>query len=361
MMIRLIYTLLLTGFFAFTANAQTGTALFKFEKTTHDFGDVPEGNPVTYEFKFTNTGTVPLVIADVKASCGCTTPKWTNEPVAPGKTGKITAQYNTLNRPGSFNKNLTIMANTEPAVTVLYIKGNVLARVRTPEELYPRKVGAVRMFSGDVYLARVTTKEPTVKDVIFYNDGTDTITFSASNLPSHIEVSFHPQKLKPKDKTIMKLTYNAAKKNDLGPVEDIIVITTSEAADNKKELRVVAEIHEYFPPLSPEDAANAPKLSLSKSILDFGNVKAGVASVQEMEITNTGKQDLQLKKVRSGAPYIVIKSEKNTVKPGQTAKVKITYTSPAGRTGVDNQFIWIHSNDPLMPTQSITVKASITQ
>ena len=158
MMIRFIYTLLLTGFFAFTANAQTGSALFKFEKTTHDFGDIPEGNPVTYEFKFTNTGKVPLVIAEVKASCGCTTPKWTNEPVLPGKTGKITAQYNTLNRPGSFNKNLTIMANTEPAVTVLYIKGNVLAKIKTPEELYPRKVGKVRMFSDYVYLGRVTTK-----------------------------------------------------------------------------------------------------------------------------------------------------------------------------------------------------------
>ena len=187
------------------------------------------------------------------------------------------------------------------------------------------------------------------------------MTFSAANLPSHIEVSFHPQTLNAKDKSIIKITYNALKKNDLGPVDDEITITTNEATDNKKVLRISAEIHEFFPPLSPEDAANAPKLSLSKSILDFGNVKAGVGSTLEIEITNNGKQDLQLKKIRSGAPYIVIKADKNTVKPGQTAKLKITYTSPAGRTGIDNQFIWIHSNDPLMPTQSITVKAAITQ
>src|SRR5687768_2955826 len=95
------------------AQDSTKSTTIQFEKTTHDFGSVNESGPITYEFKFTNTGSEPLVINNVKASCGCTTPGWTKEPVMPGKTGVVTAQYNTVNRPGGFNKSLTVIANTQ--------------------------------------------------------------------------------------------------------------------------------------------------------------------------------------------------------------------------------------------------------
>jgi hypothetical protein len=80
------------------------TSVIEFEKTTHDFGSVPESGPITYEFKFTNKGKFPVTIGSVKASCGCTTPSWTKDPIMPGKSGTITAQYNTVNRPGAFTK-----------------------------------------------------------------------------------------------------------------------------------------------------------------------------------------------------------------------------------------------------------------
>jgi hypothetical protein len=336
------------------------TSVIEFEKTTHDFGTVKEEGAITYEFKFTNKGKSPIVISNVRASCGCTTPGWTKEPVLPGKSGVITAQYNTVNRPGAFSKNLTVMANTEPAMTMLYIKGNVLAKVKTPEELYPQKMGKIRLFSEHVYLGRITTKEPFSKEITIYNEGPEPVTFSASNLPSHIELSFFPQTIGPKEKTIAKVTYNASKRNELGPVEDKVVFTTDEAHDNKKTLNVSAEINEYYPPLSAEDAANAPKLTFKKEIHDFGTVKVKGSYTAEIEISNPGKQELTLKKIRSGASYVTVKADKTTIKPGQSAVLKITYRAE-GKMGLDNQFIWIHSNDPLMPTKNITVKANVIQ
>jgi hypothetical protein len=98
---------------------------YKFEKEVHDFGSIKEGVQAEYTFKFTNTGKEPLVISNVQASCGCTTPKWTKEPVKPGESGTVTAIYNSKGRPGTFNKAITITSNAKTPQKVLFIKGNV--------------------------------------------------------------------------------------------------------------------------------------------------------------------------------------------------------------------------------------------
>jgi hypothetical protein len=106
-------------------HAQTSSKL-KFETTEHDFGSQPQGKPVTYEFGFTNTGSEPVVLENVKASCGCTTPTWTKEPVMPGKKGSVKAQYN-MAREGSFRKSITVTTKDGENIT-LYISGNAVAQ-----------------------------------------------------------------------------------------------------------------------------------------------------------------------------------------------------------------------------------------
>lgn len=107
--------------------AQPGNmAVFKWNETAFDFGKIPQGKPVTHEFKFTNTGKVPLVLSSVNASCGCTTPEWTKEPIPPGKSGSIKATFNAAGV-GPFNKNVTVNANVEGGATYLTIKGEVVA------------------------------------------------------------------------------------------------------------------------------------------------------------------------------------------------------------------------------------------
>lgn len=99
---------------------------------THDFGTVVEDGKIETVFEFRNVGKTPLIIQDVSASCGCTTPSWSKEPVLPGKTGKITVGYDTKGRPYPFQKEIFIRSN---AVVPdgkdryeIYIKGNVVAK-----------------------------------------------------------------------------------------------------------------------------------------------------------------------------------------------------------------------------------------
>lgn len=98
-----------------------------FPKTVYDFGKVSESlGTVSCEFPFKNEGDAPLIITRVQASCGCTTPDYTKEPILPGKTGVIKVNYSTTGRPGAFDKRVTVFTNVTDSVNILTIKGEVI-------------------------------------------------------------------------------------------------------------------------------------------------------------------------------------------------------------------------------------------
>jgi hypothetical protein len=95
----------------------------KFGKTEYNFGKIPQGKPVYYSFEVTNNGTEPIVISNVSATCGCTTPEWTKEPIAPGASSKIKVGYNSAAE-GVFEKNITVHYNHNHTKQLI-IKGEV--------------------------------------------------------------------------------------------------------------------------------------------------------------------------------------------------------------------------------------------
>lgn len=118
----MIMTLVMTAFAETKSDAD-----IKFEKTTIDLGVFPEENPVVKtEFKFTNTGEGPLIIHQAVASCGCTIPKFTKEPIKAGETGVIEVTYNGRNKfPGKFKKSITIRTNSKHSIMRLFIEGEM--------------------------------------------------------------------------------------------------------------------------------------------------------------------------------------------------------------------------------------------
>jgi hypothetical protein len=105
----------------------TNAPVIKFEKDTHDFGKIAEGEKVTYAFKFTNTGKSPLIIKDAVATCGCTKPEWPTAPVQPGADGVIKVTFNSATKMGLQDKQITITANTVPAQSMVHLIGEVTA------------------------------------------------------------------------------------------------------------------------------------------------------------------------------------------------------------------------------------------
>lgn len=108
-----------------------------FKTPKKDFGKVMSTSSNKHTFKFTNTGTEPLIISNAKGSCGCTVPKWPKEPIAPGETGEIAVEYKPAGQSGIQTKYVTITANTTPATTQLTITGDIQADPNSPQPAQP--------------------------------------------------------------------------------------------------------------------------------------------------------------------------------------------------------------------------------
>jgi len=105
----------------------------KLKESEYDFGKIAQGKPVTHVFEVVNTGNELLSLENVQASCGCTTPEWSKDPIAPGATQKITVGYNAATE-GPFEKSITVFYNKGQMKTIL-IKGNVW---KTPDQSAPK-------------------------------------------------------------------------------------------------------------------------------------------------------------------------------------------------------------------------------
>ena len=107
------------------AQAQFQYPSFKWTTTEHDFGKIQHQNPVVFEFEFINKGQAPLIISKVEGSCGCTVVEYTQDPIMPGKQGKVKATYDAAAL-GKFRKSIMVLANVEGGPEYLYIKGTVI-------------------------------------------------------------------------------------------------------------------------------------------------------------------------------------------------------------------------------------------
>ena len=107
------------------ASAQN-KAVISADETSFDFGTIKEANGnVSHTFKIKNTGEAPLVLTRVIASCGCTTPEWTKEPIAPGKKAQIKVTFDPAGRPGTFTKNISVYSNGKTGSFIMNIRGEV--------------------------------------------------------------------------------------------------------------------------------------------------------------------------------------------------------------------------------------------
>lgn len=337
-------------------SAQMKAPQINFEKKAHDFGEIKEADgPATYIFKFNNIGNEPLVLKNVRASCGCTTPKWTKEPILPNGEGQLEVTYNPRNRPGSFRKTITVTTNTEPANIYLSISGKVTAREKTVEEKYPFNIGSLRVKRMHLSFFNMTNaaKKPMTLEVL--NPTKKAIKITFPNLPKHITAA--PVTVPAGKEGKLTFTYDAALKNDWGYVNDNVMCWIDGSKTNKA-IKISATITEDFSKLSPEDRANAPKATLNVRKLDFGSVKRGEAVVKTFTIKNTGKKTLLIHSVKSTSTILKCSVSQKEVPVGASATVELTLDTQRTK-GRQYKTINVISNDPTSPNLTFTLSGAV--
>jgi hypothetical protein len=332
-----------------------------FREKAHDFGEVLEtGGSVDYEFTFVNNAGRAIKILSVQASCGCTTPDWSKDPVAVGKTGFIKVNFDPRGKPGYFNKSLTVTTDLDGNAMTLLIKGQVVAATKTAEDIYPAENGNVRLKNSSFNLGKIfINREPSVSEFEMYNASGKTIHFSKGVSPSYISVTV-PDSLASKATGKVKVSYNAKAKNQYGFVSDNIELLTDDEETPRKSIAVYATIEEYFPVLSSEELSKSPGLVMEFSALDLGRTKQGNSLTGNVRLKNSGKKELTLHALQPNCSCLLVQADKLKMKPGEEAVVKITL-NPQGRTGTLQKAITIYSNDPRNPVQRITLTAYIEE
>ena len=330
----------------------------EFGKKVHDYGNISEEDGLAETvFEFQNTGDAPLILNNVKASCGCTTPEWTKDPIAPGKTGSIKVPYNTKNRTGSFSKNITVYSNTQPSVNVLNIKGQVSPREKTVEELFPRVMGPLRFKSNYLALGNVYNHEVKDGEFNFINSSAEPAKIGVHRAPDFISVSFEPEVVQPGKEGVIKIKYDASKKGSYGYASDRIYLSINGEKNNTYSASISLQINEDFSKLSEEDLANAPVAVFDNKTFEFGNITQGEKATHSFKLTNRGKSDLLIRNVKTSCGCTAVQHE-NVVKPSQTIDLKIEFNS-RGKSSRQNKSITVTTNDPKNPTTVLRIMGTV--
>jgi len=341
-------------------SAQQKGPHISFEQTAHDFGKIfEEDGDVTIKFVFSNTGTEPVIIQQVSASCGCTTPEWTKTPVNPGKKGFVAATYSPKDRPGEFSKTISVTTNAELQSIVLRIKGEVLKKDDDMISTYPAIFGKMRSIAEFSAFGELKNTETKVKYIDIYNPTDAPMKIEAIELPSHISIQIVPQILEPKGKAKMGISYNAGKKNAWDYALDRFMLKINgELID--KPFTVSATIVEDFSKLSEKDLAKAPKITFKEKTFDFGTIKQGDKVEFEFEFTNEGKSDLVIRKTHASCGCTAINMAEKEIKSAKTGKIKAVFNSE-GKVGKQTKTITIITNDPKNSKVVLWIKGDVVQ
>lgn len=335
----------------------------KLSGQDHDFGTFKEeAGPQSYDFIVTNAGNTPLVIQNIVASCGCTTPAWTKEPIPAGGKGKITAKYDPKDRPGKFSKTLSVYTNSKPEVVVITIKGEVVPREKTVEELFTFPVGSIRFESNHLAFTNIKKTEKKIRVMQLINTSAVPVKVEFDQIPAHLTIKTTPESLKPGQKGIIEGTFDATKNPGWGNVSDMVKVKLNGVVQENVYYYVSANLVEDFSALSKEDLENAPVFKVDATTVDLGKIPGSTTKEVEFKFTNTGKKDLILRHVRStcGCTAIQKGPQGEGIKPGESSSIKATFSS-GGYKGKVTKAIYVYTNDPKNSEVVLMLTADVEQ
>jgi len=346
----------------YTLNAQTKDANISFNKEIHDFGKIKESDgPVTVNFEFTNTGSLPLMIKQVHASCGCTSPNWSKAPVLPGKKGFVSATYNPKNRPGPFSKTVSVVSNATTPNKVLTIKGEVEPKPKTLEDVFRYNMAdKIRLKTNHMSFARVVKDRIGTQQVDIINISDQPVKISFNRIPAHLKISANPETLQPGQKGIIAGTYDSKLKDDWGFIIDRVDVMLDGQYNASNRLTVSATIEEDFGILTAEEKANAPEIAFDNNTFNFGEIKQGEKVEHTFIISNNGKSNLFIRKVKASCGCTAVSPAEDVIAAGSSTTMKVIFDS-RGKVGKQNKTITVITNDPKHSRTILWVKGNVAR
>ncbi|MDR3220010.1 MAG: DUF1573 domain-containing protein [Dysgonamonadaceae bacterium] len=326
-----------------------------FNEMVHDFGVIGyKDGKVSCNFVVTNKSDAPLVISDVKASCGCTTPSWTKEPIEPGKTGTITAVYSPTGV-ASFSKSITVYTNLSNPVT-LQIKGEVVNGVsvggtQLPSRDYVEAFGDYALKTKTLNFDRVGAGELKTLHLEVFNKSDKPIAQKVQKLPKYITVKFSEAAVPAKKEAVVEVTLDTKVAGLYGNLQGEINLLINGVSC---AFPYSATILDNFEKWLPEKRVNSGRINVNFSQIDFGNFSKG--NSRTIKISNSGKTQLNIRNIQLSNPLITVSKKQFSVNPGEIEGVTITVNETMLKSALSST-ITIVSDDPSIPLYNVTIIA----
>lgn len=321
----LLGLLLITMFL--NALSQQKEPVMSFKKTLHDFGTIRQEDGIAkVTFEFTNTGSAPLIITEVKSSCGCTTPSYSKQPVPPGGKGYIDAAYDPLNSPGQFSKTITVNSNSNNSPIVLTIRGTVAEKGSFIEEKYPQVFDNIRLSTIFLNYGNIFNNEKKEQTILVYNPNNEPVTIEADIQYSskYLSVKSEPVTLKSKQEGKLIVTFDGSLVNDWDFIRGNIFLKINQKTLTNKPISVSAIVKEYY---SAEQIKNAPKIVFEETSFSFDTINEGIIVDKIFKFKNEGKSDLIIRKTSTSCGCTAVNMTNTPIAPGKTGEIKVSFNT----------------------------------
>lgn len=339
-----------------TASSQK-KAKIEFAETVHDFGTFSiDMKSVSCKFKFTNIGNAPLVIVRATASCGCTKPVYPEEPIGPGKSGEIEVTYH-ADQAGAFQKSVTIYSSAEPARVTLIVRGTVMESRESRNAAYPYQMGHLLLKGTHIPFYNMSNTQVKTERIRVANDADEPLTLHFAEVPDDLIVTTLPSEIPAQGEGEIIVTCKPALVKDWGLRNDqfYIKFDKNEKIDPSNRITTSVDIREDFGEMSGEELLKAPVVSLSEQKFDFDRITGRKSVEKTIQVTNTGKSTLVIRKIDPVANFTTVEISKRSIPVGKSAELTVTVDPAKIPDGVLNSRITLISNAPASPVMNIRV------
>lgn len=349
-LLSLVATLTILG-----AGAQSS---LRFTRSVWDFGTIREADgKVSCSFEYVNRGKQPVVIDQVNVSCGCTTPEFSRKPIKAGERGELKVTFDPANRAGEFAKDITVFTGGRRYRTTLRITGNIIARTKTVEELYPTAVGdcGLRIDARLLPFNYVTQGERKNLFLNYINTSSRPITvvLRQTDKSGYLRHDF-PQTIAAGEKGRVTFSYSVPRSSGyFGELVDSFELVIADCPNNVRISTNGYAIEQFEIP----NNELAPKAEFDRQLLKFADTqKSGKPITISVRLTNSGMEPLIVRSVRSSHEAITTSIEAGTtIAPEGSREMRVQIDPSKLDYGRAIERITLITNDPERPMRQLRI------
>ena len=331
-----------------------------FEVNVFRFGTKYQNDDTfPFSFYYKNISDKTVIINNIHTTCGCVNIENYTKELKPGQEGEINVLIMPSAQIGKFAENILVFVETDSMPYLLKVEGQVIAGRRDQEFNY--QIAGVYMPSKQVNFGYINKGTSRKLILPLKNENDYPVKLQLTEVPQHIDVFVKPLVIKPGSHGVLDINFHSSVIQDWDFVYDPLnfeIVNLNNMEVSKGKISISANIREDFSKMTAEDSINAPVVNFDQVSYNFGSAPINDTLQHNFIISNTGKSDLIIRKIKASCGCTAVHPDKNILKPGESTNIQTQFLT-AGYKGTVKKGITIITNDPVNYKQYLWIEGIV--